>query len=83
MFIKPFMCLVVEIVHVFLKDSSFQASCPNKHTDELASVLKKMYPQAVGLILFTDGGPDHNNKHTSVRLGLLAFFWNLTWTRWL
>ncbi len=26
------------------------------------------------MIIYTDGGPDHNNKHTSVRLGLLALF---------
>ena len=31
-----------------------------------------MYPNAVAVIIYTDGGPDHNNKHTSVRLCLLA-----------
>ncbi len=36
-----------------------------------------MYPQAVGLILFTDGCPYHDNKHTSVRLDLLALFFEL------
>ncbi len=34
-------------------------------------LIKKMYPSAVALIVFTYGGPYHNNKHTSVRLGLL------------
>ena len=29
------------------------------------------------MIIYTDGGPDHNNKHTSVRLGLLALFLDL------
>ncbi len=27
--------------------------------------------------MYMDGGPDHNCKHTSVRLGLLAHFWEL------
>ena len=36
-----------------------------------------MFPYAVAIIVFTDGGPDHNNKHTSVRLGLLALFLEL------
>jgi hypothetical protein len=36
-----------------------------------------MYPNAVAMIIYTDGGPDHNNKHTSVRLGLLALFLDL------
>jgi len=36
-----------------------------------------MYLNAVAMIIYTDGGPDHNNKHTSVRLGLLALFLDL------
>jgi hypothetical protein len=40
-------------------------------------VLKKEYPNAVAMVIYTDGGPDHNNKHTSVRLGLLALFLEL------
>jgi hypothetical protein len=36
-----------------------------------------MYINAVAMIIYTDGGPDHNNKHTSVRLGLLALFLDL------
>jgi hypothetical protein len=39
--------------------------------------MKTMYPTAVAVILYTDGGPDHNCKHTSVRLGLLALFLEL------
>ena len=43
----------------------------------LASVLKKMYPNAVAMIIYTHGGPNHNNKLTSVRLGPLALFLDL------
>jgi ABC-type transporter Mla maintaining outer membrane lipid asymmetry permease subunit MlaE len=53
-------------VYVFLKDSIFQASDPTRHTAELGRQLKTMYPNAVAIIIFTDGGPDHNCKHTSV-----------------
>ena len=36
-----------------------------------------MYLNAVAMIIYTDGGPDHNNKLTSVWLGLLALFLDL------
>ncbi len=64
-------------VHVFLKDSIFHVLSPTRHTAELGMLMKKEYLSASTLILFTDGGPDHNNKHTSVRLGLLALFLEL------
>ena len=64
-------------VHVILKDSIFEASSPTRHTAELGMLIKKLYPSAAALIVFTDGGPDHNNKHMSVRLGLLALFLEL------
>ena len=64
-------------MHVFLKDSIFQASSPTRHTAGLARLMKKMYPEAVPVIMYTDGGPDHNCKHMSVRLGLLALFLEL------
>ncbi len=50
---------------------------PTRHPSKLASVIKKMCPNAVAMIIYTDGGPDHNNKHISVRLGLLALFLDL------
>jgi hypothetical protein len=62
---------------VHLKDSIFQASSPTRHTAELGMLIKDLCPSAAALILFTDGGPDHNNKHMSVRLGLLALFLEL------
>jgi hypothetical protein len=62
---------------VFLKDSIFEASSPTRHTAELARLLKKMFPNTAAIVLYTDGGPDHNCKHISVRLGLLALFLEL------
>ena len=64
-------------MHVFLKDSIFEASCPTRHTAELGRLMKEQYPDAVAVIMYTDGGPDHNCKHLSVRLGLLALFLEL------
>ncbi len=59
---------------MFLKDSIFEASSPTRDTAELAMLLKNKFPNVVALVVYTDGGPDHNNKHTSVRLGLLSLF---------
>jgi hypothetical protein len=39
--------------------------------------MKKMFPNAVALVVYTDGGPDHNLKHQGVRLGLLSLFMEL------
>ena len=64
-------------VHVFLKDSIFEASCPTRHTTELGKLMKTMFTNAVAIVMYTDGGPDHNCKNTSVRLGLLALFLEL------
>jgi hypothetical protein len=46
-------------------------------TSKLARLHKKKFPGAVAMIMYTDGGPDHNCKHNSVRLGLLALFFEL------
>ncbi len=62
---------------MFLKDSIFEASSPTRHTAELARLLKKSFPNTTAVVLYTDGGPDHNCKHISVRLGLLALFLEL------
>ena len=69
--------LYVGSVHVFLKDSIFQASSPTIHTTELDRLMKKTFPNVVAVVMYTDGGPDHNCKHTSFRLGLLALFLKL------
>ena len=49
---------------------------------ELGRLMKKFYPDAVAVILYTDGGPDHNWKHVSVKLGLLALFMELDLDTW-
>jgi hypothetical protein len=69
--------LCVGTVHIFLKDYIFEASSPSMHTVQHGRLMKKMYPTAIAGILYTDGGIGHNCKHTSVRLGLLALFFEL------
>jgi hypothetical protein len=68
---------VVGNVHVYIKDSIFQASSPTRHTAELGMLITEICPSSNALILFIDGGPVHNNMHTLVRLGLLALFLEL------
>jgi hypothetical protein len=49
--------MYVGTVHVFLKDSIFEASSPTRHTAELGILMKKMSPSAVAVVMYTDGGP--------------------------
>ena len=37
-------------------------------------LMKKMFPNVVALFVYTDGDPDRNNKHISVRFGLMSLF---------
>ncbi len=69
--------LFIGIVHVFLKDFIFEVSSPARHTTELGMLMKKMFPNAIALVIYTDGDPNHNYKQISVRLGLLSPFTEL------
>jgi len=69
--------LCVGDVHVFLKDFIFEASCPTRYIAELGRLMKEKYSDTIAVIMYTDVGPNHNCKHTSKRLGLLALFWEL------
>ncbi len=60
-----------------LKDSMFEAWSPTRHTAELGLIMKKMFTNATSPFVYTDSGPDHNNKHQSVRLGLVSMFMEL------
>jgi hypothetical protein len=64
----------VGTAYVTLKDSVFQASSPLRHMVELLPLLKTEDRQTVALLMFTNGGPDHNCKHLSVYTALLALF---------
>jgi hypothetical protein len=59
---------------VTLKDYVFQSSSPLRHVAELLPVLEKKDTEVSTLLMFTDGGLDHNCKHLSVQTALLAMF---------
>ena len=62
-------------VYVRLKDSIFEGSDPLRHVTELLSVLKHENETfSPYLVLFTDGGTDHNLTFLYVQCILLALF---------
>ena len=64
----------VSTAHVTFKDSVFQASSPLRHMAELLPLLKAEDRRPVALLIFTDGGPDHNCKHLFIQTARLALF---------
>ena len=62
-------------VYVGLKDSIFEGSDPLRHVTELLSVLKRENETfSPYIVLFTDGGVDHNLTFLYVQCVLLALF---------
>lgn len=61
-------------MYVGLKDSALEPSSAIRHCTELSKLLLQQQISSPILVLFTDGGPDHNNTFLSVQLGLIALF---------
>ena len=61
-------------VFVSIKDAIFQPSNPLRHCTELSKLLTQKSLKSPILIMYTDGGPDHNNTFLSVQLSLIALF---------
>ena len=61
-------------VLIGLKDAALEPSSPLRHTTELSKVILERKIQSPILLLYTDGGPDHNVTFLSVQLGLIALF---------
>ena len=62
-------------IYVGLKDSVFQGSDPIRHIIELIKVLRAEHNQLPPyLVLFSDGGADHNITFLYVQCALLALF---------
>ncbi len=61
--------------NVTIKDSIFQKSGPIMHVTKLLTMNKKMgkKPEAF-VMVFTDGGPDHNILFLNVTISWLAYF---------
>lgn len=61
------------VVNVGLKENAFQASSAPQHATELSSILKNVETKPL-LLLYTDGGPDHNPTFIRTQLSLIALF---------
>ena len=61
-------------VHVRLKDSAFQLSSANRHATELSKLLTQRDEKKPILLLYTDGGGDHNLTHISIQISLINVF---------
>ena len=61
-------------VFVGIKDAILEPSSPLRHSTELSKILREQNNNSAILLLYTDGGPDHNVTFFSVQLGLIALF---------
>ena len=61
-------------VHVGTKDSVFQPSSANRHAAELLKLLSQRDEKKPILLLYTDGGRDHNVTHISPQISLINVF---------
>ena len=57
-----------------LKDAATEPSSPMRHSTELSKLFKEREIQSPIVVLYTDGGPDHNTTFLSVQLGLISLF---------
>ena len=53
-----------------IKDAILEASSPLRHSTELSNNLKEQNSNPAIVLLYTDGGPDHNVTFLSIQLGL-------------
>ena len=61
-------------VFVGIKDATLEPSSPLRHSTELSKLLREQQVSSPILLIYTDGGPDHNSTFLSVKLGLIALF---------
>ena len=61
-------------VLVGLKDAATEPSSPMRHSTELSKIFRERDIQSPIVVLYTDGGPDHNNTFLAVQLGLISLF---------
>ena len=61
-------------VLVGLKDAATEPSSPMRHSTELSKIFRERDIQSLIVVLYTDGGLDHNNTFLSVQLNLISLF---------
>ena len=57
-----------------IKDATLESSSPLRHSTELSKLMQDQQINSPIVLLYTDGGPDHNNTFLAVKLGLIALF---------
>lgn len=72
--IIPIVLSCTVIVQMMLRSLSIMAKCMLDSKIQLSKLLFQQQISSPILVLFTDGGPDHNNTFLSVQLGLIALF---------
>lgn len=65
-------------VYVGVKDAIFEPSSPIRHATELYSILKSLEenPKPI-LLIYSDGGPDHNLTFLSIQISYICLFLQL------
>lgn len=61
-------------VYVGLKDSALEPSSPNRHAAELSKLLLQRQNDRPMLLIYTDGGGDHNVTHLSTQISLINIY---------
>ena len=61
-------------VYVGVKDAIFEPSSGLRHSTELSKVISQSVPDKPVLLIYTDGGPDHNLTFAANQLALIALF---------
>ena len=59
-------------VHVGIKDTIFEASNPWRHAAEMSQLLFTYHPSKKILLLYSDGGGDHNLTFNNVQLSIIS-----------
>jgi hypothetical protein len=62
------------IVYVCIKDAVFQPSTPLRHATEVKGIIGDKMKDLRVLLMYTDGGPDHNVKYLTVWVSLIWLF---------
>ena len=62
------------IVYVCIKDAVFQPSTPLRHATEVKGIIGDKMKDLRVLLMYTDGGPDHNVKYLTVWVSLICLF---------
>lgn len=61
-------------VYVGVKCSIFEPSSALRHATELGKIITQRSDNHPILLLYTDGGPDHNNTFVKTQLALIGLF---------